>query len=515
MATVFSQMGAAKEECIRIVSEAKEFLEKNNRQFVPEDLEKVRLALVGRYNSGKSTIVNALLGERAAETGDAPTTRSAQVYTVKGYEILDLPGTEARAEEAEKARQAMESAHVILYVVASTTGMDQESMWQDLKGIAELGTPFLIVVNDKQPHRDDAAENTFRTTILNHFLELAGHRLPQQDWAGRIFWLNARSAERGRLEGKNRLVERSGIIPFEQALAEMVCKSQPTIQAIDYLRKIQEELKSLTADLESRTDTPELKEAENTLRTCDTVRHKLESMADAVAEENTAHFKDSLSKVLQRAITTKAELGSVEAEIDGLYRTVYENGLSAFLQQCETVQAELAKPSDTTNTLVCRENLAAPKVPLKQIPQSGESGINPAALLGITREALEAITKHPVMSKIPLGKLGPIVVTLAIAAYELVTGIQKAKREREVMELALREAEAKAELAAGLFRQQFLAQARELISQAIRPQEKDAREKLRALSRSNHEMATKIELARSLATRISHILHALSGTVGV
>jgi GTP-binding protein EngB required for normal cell division len=75
----------------------------------------VRLALFDQHNAGKSTLVNALLGERRAATGDAPTTRTAGAYDWRGFHVVDLPGSNARRAEQEEARRALEDAHAVLY----------------------------------------------------------------------------------------------------------------------------------------------------------------------------------------------------------------------------------------------------------------------------------------------------------------------------------------------------------------------------------------------------------------
>lgn len=133
MATIFSDLGAAKAECSQIADEVQQFLQANGRRPPAAGVEPIRLALFGQYNAGKSTIVNALLGERAAVTGDAPETKLAQVYSVKGFEIADLPGGDARLQESEEALGALKSAHAVLYVVSSATGLDYDTMWEDLK----------------------------------------------------------------------------------------------------------------------------------------------------------------------------------------------------------------------------------------------------------------------------------------------------------------------------------------------------------------------------------------------
>ena len=49
--------------------------------------------LFGAYNAGKSTLINALLGEERAVVGDIPTTDAVHRYDWDGHIMLDTPVT--------------------------------------------------------------------------------------------------------------------------------------------------------------------------------------------------------------------------------------------------------------------------------------------------------------------------------------------------------------------------------------------------------------------------------------
>lgn len=49
----------------------------------------------GIYNAGKSTLINALLGEEVAPTGDIPLTSTVGAYRWNNHTILDTPGVDA------------------------------------------------------------------------------------------------------------------------------------------------------------------------------------------------------------------------------------------------------------------------------------------------------------------------------------------------------------------------------------------------------------------------------------
>ena len=69
----------------------------NPGQLIPEDNNIPEIAVAGRSNVGKSSLINALLGTRLAKTGQTPgKTRSINFYRVESpagsLRIVDLPG---------------------------------------------------------------------------------------------------------------------------------------------------------------------------------------------------------------------------------------------------------------------------------------------------------------------------------------------------------------------------------------------------------------------------------------
>lgn len=114
------------------------------------------IAIVGRPNAGKSTLLNALLQEKIAIMSDKPnTTRNniAGILTNEDtqYVFMDTPGIHKPQQELGKvlnknAYIAMEDADVIAWIVDITQsfGTGDEFILNRLK---ELNTPVILLLN--------------------------------------------------------------------------------------------------------------------------------------------------------------------------------------------------------------------------------------------------------------------------------------------------------------------------------------------------------------------------------
>ncbi|GAB3670096.1 ribosome biogenesis GTPase Der [Salinisphaera aquimarina] len=119
----------------------------------------IRIALLGRPNAGKSTLVNRFLGETRMLTQDAPgTTRDAVAsefyFDDKPYVIVDTAGVRRRTRiddfveklSVVKAMQAAEQAQVVIIMLDAVSGLSSQD--QRLLSLAvERGRATLLVVN--------------------------------------------------------------------------------------------------------------------------------------------------------------------------------------------------------------------------------------------------------------------------------------------------------------------------------------------------------------------------------
>ena len=134
----------------------KHFPEHNGEE---EEDERPRIAIVGKPNVGKSSIINKLLGKNRVIVSDiAGTTRdaidTAIKYNGKEYVFIDTAGLRRKNKIKEELERysiirtvtAVERADVVLMVIDATEGVTEQDA--KIAGIAhERGKGFIIVVN--------------------------------------------------------------------------------------------------------------------------------------------------------------------------------------------------------------------------------------------------------------------------------------------------------------------------------------------------------------------------------
>ena len=126
---------------------------------IPDDRDRIRVAVIGRPNVGKSTLINRLIGEERLVAFDMPgTTRdSVEVpFQRDGHQftLIDTAGVRRKSKVDEaiekfsiiKALQAVDSANVVIGIVdAHETVAEQDAA---LFGMAtERGRALIIAVN--------------------------------------------------------------------------------------------------------------------------------------------------------------------------------------------------------------------------------------------------------------------------------------------------------------------------------------------------------------------------------
>ncbi len=141
-------------------------------EFQPEPPPRTKIAVVGHPNVGKSTLVNALLGEERVIAFDQPGTTRDSIYLdftykKRDYTLIDTAGIRKRGKTTEaiekfsviKTLQAIEDANVVIFVVDATAGISDHDV-QLASFIQDAGRALVICIN-----KWDAADSDARKII--------------------------------------------------------------------------------------------------------------------------------------------------------------------------------------------------------------------------------------------------------------------------------------------------------------------------------------------------------------
>ena len=111
------------------------------------------VAVVGRANAGKSTLVNVLVGEKVAIVSPKPQTTRDRIYgvlTTDDYQVVfeDTPGiykaqTTLNSRMQRAAENTAKETDVILFVVDGHTGLKEEDLSLATR-FAKVGVPMIV-----------------------------------------------------------------------------------------------------------------------------------------------------------------------------------------------------------------------------------------------------------------------------------------------------------------------------------------------------------------------------------
>jgi GTP-binding protein len=203
-----------------------------------------KVAVVGRQNVGKSTLVNRLHGRREAIADEVPGVTRDRVeveasWSGRNFLLVDTGGYLPRARGIERlvgdqADRATEEADLILLVTDARTGVTEEdaTLAARLRGAR---SPVLLVVNKTDSERDDAEAHVFHSLGLGEPVAVSAlHGRGSGELLDRIVELLPERGTRGVVEGElrfalvgrpnvgksslfNRLVGSNRSVVFEEA----------------------------------------------------------------------------------------------------------------------------------------------------------------------------------------------------------------------------------------------------------------------------------------------------------
>ncbi len=198
-----------------------------------QDLDGIFMLVVcGEYNAGKSTLLNALLGERVMPEGVTPTTDRVTVIThaeeqrdvmvspdllerywpldvLKDLAVVDTPGTNAIfRKHQELTERFMPRADLVMFVTSADRPFT-ESERAFLQLISEWHKRVAVVINKIDILREPAERERVLEFVADHATETLGVTPP-------VFAVAARAALEAKEAGDAAAVAASGLAELEQ-----------------------------------------------------------------------------------------------------------------------------------------------------------------------------------------------------------------------------------------------------------------------------------------------------------
>jgi GTP-binding protein len=171
-----------------------------------EQVEEIRLAIVGRPNVGKSSLLNAFTGEKRAIVSDIPGTTRDTVDTVCDYKgerfrLIDTAGLRRRGKVqgtveyymTDRATRALERADCALLVVSGDEGLTDGD--KRIGKIAhDAGRACVIAVNKWDLKEPPDGHPKMKSAIKQDFMRILRDQFPELSYAQVCFTSATESA---------------------------------------------------------------------------------------------------------------------------------------------------------------------------------------------------------------------------------------------------------------------------------------------------------------------------------
>ncbi|MGN0242957.1 MAG: [FeFe] hydrogenase H-cluster maturation GTPase HydF [Lachnospiraceae bacterium] len=139
--------------------------------------ERIHIGIFGKRNAGKSSIMNAVTGQKMAIVSDVkgtttdPVSKAMELLPLGPIVMIDTPGLDDEGvlgeQRVEKARQVLNKTDIALLVIDVTQEPDEfeESL---LKQIREKQIPYLVLLNKSEQIRDDEKPELIQYLVEVH-----------------------------------------------------------------------------------------------------------------------------------------------------------------------------------------------------------------------------------------------------------------------------------------------------------------------------------------------------------
>lgn len=215
---------------------------KKNLSQIIDDKRYVKIAVAGRMNHGKSSLLNSLIGDNIFNVQDIrETTANSRYELFEDVLLVDTPGLDANINDDAIANVAYESSNIILFVHNYNVGDFHKGELEALKRIADFHNSeafsdrFILVLTGKDAVTDQNDRELIKLKLLKDIKQFCGlQNFP-------IFEVSNTTFMKGKSENKEKLIVYSGIPTLLEYITSKLDELKPlrTKQTVKKIRNIQ------------------------------------------------------------------------------------------------------------------------------------------------------------------------------------------------------------------------------------------------------------------------------------
>lgn len=288
--------------------------------------------IYGTYNSGKSTLLNAIFGKELADMGDIPTTKEIHEYTYNGFTIYDTPGLNAKIEDDAITKNNLGKSDVIIFTLSNDGSVEEQYVYERICEVVKDNKKTLIVVNNKSGFNiGDSDDVRVVEKISQNLQKVADSNNIKNITEIQILTVNALSGLKAKLENKQKLLENSGCLLLEKSLKQLMAEADERDVENTLNLYIKNEIHKLCQICDTKTENEGFQKSSELVTYLEKQKQNLQNKLNTILMQATSSIRDELRVQLSSGNASNEAINSlVVNKIGTISNTVSEliNGVA-------------------------------------------------------------------------------------------------------------------------------------------------------------------------------------------